>query len=527
VSTHPGDWRNAVLGRRRIATCWLICWILAAWSAASVLSARPATAQTGEPQAASPEDDTPRYKKPVSVPIEGEIDSWNFETFKRRVTDALNRGADLLVVPIDTPGGTLQAAFDFGDFIFNKLRPRIRVVFYIDNQALSAGALIALSGHEIIMGPGGTIGDCQPIFLGTGGIQEGPEKIQSPIRAVFRKYAKANGYPVALAESMVSKDIAVLRLELQEGGGTRVEYVRQDDFDHWTDEQKKRVKAKEIAVREGKLLTMTADEAERFGFAKAVVKSEKELGLLFGIEDFHPETLAPTWSEEMVKSVQAWNFLFILVGLLCLYLEFKTPGFGFFGIAGIVAFGVYFFFGYLTGLSDYWEIALCLVGLVLIGVEIFVVPGFGVPGVLGIGCVLVGLFAGGLPNEFIIPAVPYQQEIFEAVLVKFALAIAGVVLLAILISRYLPEIPIFNRLILQTAIEAPHTEAIPGREAAGEDVSVGRVGEAITPLRPTGTARFGSTRMDVVTQGEFIERGARIRVIRTAHNRIVVVEDKA
>lgn len=513
-----------MLGRRRIAICWLFCWFLAASSAPSILFARPGMAQTGDPESGSPENDTPRYKKPVSVPIEGEIDSWNFDTFKRRVTDALDRGADLLVVPIDTPGGALQAAFDFGDFIFNKLRPKIRVVFYIDNQALSAGALIALAGHEIIMGPGGTIGDCQPIFLGTGGIQEGPEKIQSPIRAVFRKYAKANGYPVALAESMVSKDIAVLRLEIEEGAGVRVEYVRQDDFDHWTDEEKKRVKSKKIAVRKGKLLTMTADEAERFGFAKAVVKSEKELGLLFGIEDFQPEKFAPTWSEEMVKSVQAWNFLFILVGLLCLYLEFKTPGFGFFGIAGIVAFGVYFFFGYLTGLSDYWEIALCLVGLVLIGVEIFVVPGFGVPGLLGIGCVLVGLFAGGLPNEFIIPQVPYEQEIFEGLLIKFALTLAGVILLAILISLYFPQIPVLNRLILEAAVEAPYTEAIPGRESTG-DLAVGRMGEAITPLRPTGTARFGRTRMDVVTQGEFIEKGARIRVIRTSHNRIVVVED--
>ncbi|MBN2491715.1 MAG: hypothetical protein JXQ29_12785, partial [Planctomycetes bacterium] len=473
----------------------------------------------GPPVAAAP-----FYHKPHIIPLEGDINTWSYDTFVRRVESALSAGADLIIAPLDTPGGELGAAFKFGDFIFNKIRPRARIVFYITNHALSAGALIALAGHEIVMGPGGTIGDCQPILMGAEGIIEGPEKIQSPIRATFRKYAAANGYPEALAESMVSKEIEVLELVMAD---ERVVYVRADDFEQWTDADKGEVAARKVVVKKDELLTMTAREAERYGFARAVVDSREELGRLLGIERLEAPTLQPTWSEEMVRAVQAWNILFVLIGLLCLYLEFKTPGFGFFGVTGILAFAIYFFFGYLTGLSAYWEIALCLVGLFLIGLEIFVVPGFGVPGLLGIGCVLVGLFAGGLPDEFFLPSMPYQRELFEAALLRFAAALAGVVVAAILIGRHLPSIPILNRLILATAAEAPYAEAIPGRESAGPDIAVGSRGEALTPLRPTGTARFGSTRMDVVTQGEFIERGAAVRVVRTAHNRIVVVEDTA
>ena len=475
-------------------------------------------------QAASPEKDPPPYKTPYLIPLEDVIDDWNFTTFKRRVDQALKAGADLIVVPIDTPGGELNAAFNFGNYIFNKVRPRARVAFYITNHALSAGALIALSGHEIVMGPGGTIGDCQPIFLSTEGIKEGPEKIQSPLRATFRKYARANGYPEALAESMVSKELEILQVNQKDG---KTVYIRADDFKDWTEEEKKNVTSRKVVVKEGQLLTMTTGEAVEFGFARAEVNTLMELGLLFGLEEFDRKAkrLEPSWSEDMVKAVQAWNVLFILVGLLCLYLEFKTAGFGFFGIAGIVAFAVYFFFGYLTGLSDYWEIALCLVGVILIALEIFVVPGTGFTGILGIVCVLVGLFTGGLPNEFIIPRFPYQQALFQEMLIRFSIALGSVLVLAYAISKYLPSIPVFNRLVLTAASGPPHSEAVPGRLAASQDISLDSRGKALTPLRPTGTARFGPTRVDVVTQGEFLEKNTPLRVIRTSGYRIVVVED--
>jgi len=475
-------------------------------------------------QADSPEEAPPPYKTPYLIPLEEEIDDWNFTTFKRRVDQALEAGADLIVVPLDTPGGELHAAFNFGKYIFNKVRPRARVAFYITNHALSAGALIALSGHEIVMGPGGTIGDCQPIFLSTEGIKEGPEKIQSPLRATFRKYARANDYPEALAESMVTKELEILQVIQKDD---KTVYVRADKYESWTEEQKKNVKSKEVVVKEGELLTMTTREAVEFGFARAEVHSLKELGLLFGLEDFDRKVkrLEPSWSEDMVKAVQAWNILFVLIGLLCLYLEFKTPGFGFFGIAGIVAFAVYFFFGYLTGLSNYWEIALCLVGVILIGLEIFVVPGTGFTGILGIVCVLVGLFAGGLPNEFIIPRFPYQQVIFQEMLIKFSIALGTVLVLAYAISKYLPDIPVFNKLILTAASGPPHSEAVPGRLAAEQTVTLDSLGTALTALRPTGTARFGPTRVDVVTQGEFLEKNTPLRVIQTSGYRIVVVED--
>lgn len=479
-----------------------------------------ATAQTRRTTDTEGIAEPPAFAKPYSVPITGEINGWNFTTFKRRCESALERGADLLLVPIDTPGGELGAAFNFGDYIFTSLRPRARVVFYITNQALSAGALISLAGHEIVMGPGGTIGDCQPIFMGAGGITEGPEKIQSPIRAVFRKYADANGYPRALAESMVSPDIEVLRVEREDGA---VSYVRRSDFDGWSEDEQAAVKSQRVAVKKGELLTMTATEAHRFGFAKAIVESDEQLGQHLGVPSFAPAKIVPTWSENMVRSVQGYNVLLVLIGLVCLYLEFKTPGFGFFGIAGAAAFLVYFAIGHLNGLSEYWEIAITIVGLLLIAVEIFIIPGFGIPGVLGIGCVLVGLFAGGLPGGVseIVPTMPWQKAAFDSLLWRFAAAIGGAMVIAVVISRFLPDLPVLNRLVLVPQQDGPHAEAVP---AATDDVGVAveENGIAHTPLRPAGTARFGGRRLDVVTRGEFIDAGTPVRIVKIDGRRILV-----
>lgn len=461
------------------------------------------------------------FRKAISVPIEGEINDWNLTTFKRRAEDAIAAGADLLVVPLDTPGGELGAAFKFGDYVFNDLRPRVHVVFYVTRMALSAGALIALSGNRIYMGPGGTIGDCQPILMGAGGITEGPEKIQSPIRAVFRKYAEANGYPLALAESMVSPGIEVIAVEAD---GAPIEYVRRKDFDGWSEERKEALTSQRIVVAEGELLTMTAGEAVRYGFAAAIVRDDAELGMHLGFEQYAPEQIAPTWSEELVRDVQAYNMLWILLGLLCLYLEFKTPGFGFFGISGIVAFAIYFFIGHLSGLSEYWEIAIAGVGVLLIGLEIFVVPGFGIPGALGIGCVLVGLFAGAIPGDLgnVLPSEPWETDAFEATLWRFFLVVLGATGIAVVLARFLPNIPVLNRLVLTAPDGDATTRTVQPQR--GIDLPAGTTGTALTPLRPAGAASFDGARFDVVTRGEFVESQAPVVVVRVEGNRIVVRE---
>ncbi len=490
---------------------------VALFSVASTGVGQEPTSDAGPPAGAK--DD--RFRKAIAVPVTGEINDWNLTTFKRRAEDAIAAGADLLVVPLDTPGGELGAAFKFGDYVFNDLRPRVHVAFHVTRMALSAGALIALSGNQIYMGPGGTIGDCQPILMGAGGITEGPEKIQSPIRAVFRKYAEANGYPLALAESMVSPGIEVLAIEAD---GAPIQYVRRKDFDDWSDERKAGIARKRVVVAEGELLTMTAGEATRYGFAAAVVQDDAELGMHLGFDRFEPTEIAPTWSETLVRDIQAYSMLWILLGLLCLYLEFKTPGFGFFGISGIAAFSVYFFIGYLSGLSEYWEIAIAGVGVLLIGLEIFVVPGFGIPGALGIGCVLVGLFAGAIPGDLgnVVPTTPWETETFEAALWKFALAVLGATGIAIAIARFLPNIPLLNRLVLTVPEADVATRTVQPQR--GVTLAPGAAGVALTALRPAGAATLDGTRFDVVTRGEFVEAETPIEVVRVEGNRIVVRE---
>lgn len=466
------------------------------------------------------------------ISCKGMIDDGLRRSIERRTEIALDSGVDYLIYEIDTYGGFVQSAVDISDDLILRFGKQARTVAYITTKAISAGAMISVSCQDIIMRENTTIGDCAPIALG--GSLEGVEreKAESFIRGIFERAAEANGYPKPLLKAMVSMQIEVWRVKNLQSG--QDEYFETDELPK--DANQYDVDNKERIVKDTELVTLTASQAEHYKIARAVVSDRASAlnflaerdGVTFAAE---PVVLKTLWSEEMVRWVNSPAVMAVLVmlALLGVYIEFSTPGVGLPGLVALVCFAAIIGSKYLVGLANWVEVALFIVGLVLLAIEIFVLPGFGIAGALGIICVLVGLFGMLIknpPNRLPWPYSPLDWQLFVHGVLGLALGVAGFVVLAWLLAKYLPKIDFLSGLILVPTAGGRGGEVPVSMTAPPESniaaVNVGDIGEVTSTLRPTGKARFGDAVVDVVAIAEFLEKGTKVVIIEIHGNRIVV-----
>ncbi|MBI1850795.1 MAG: hypothetical protein HYR85_10665 [Planctomycetes bacterium] len=472
----------------------------------------------------------PAVHRAAVISLHGEVDDTMLEAVKRRAAAATAAGADLLVFDIDTYGGEAIAAMDIGDSIF--FLQNTYTVAFVSAKAISAGALIAMSCNEIVMQSGTEIGDCEPIFASpTGGIETAPEKMQSPLRSKFRKFADRSGVPTAIAEAMVTKELGIVRVRFDDEASDRVHYFSVKEAEGLSSERRDHIAEKEVVLEPGRLLTVHADEAKRLGLAREIVKNRDELLGLFGVEN---RTAALEYDESFVEKLsrflQAYKFLLFIVGVIGIYLEFKAPGFGVPGIVGIVALTLFFASAYVVELAQAWEIALFVLGILLLALEVFILPGFGVAGIVGIACLLVAFYGAG--NRYFVPDPSRDSYTFEldhlrTWVLEFSASLLTIFVLGALASKFLPQIPMFKRLILQPDSArgfAASTTSADLRPASTP--APGETGVAITTLRPAGKAQFGHHRVDVTAEGDFVAAGEPVRVLAVVGNRIVVKKEK-
>jgi membrane-bound serine protease (ClpP class) len=338
-----------------------------------------------------------------------------------------------------------------------------------------------LTTEKIVIAGGGTIGAATPVQMGRPGSPAQPveEKTVSYVRKEFRATAESRKRPPLVAEAMVDADVEIPGL-----------------------------------IEKGKLLTLTTEEALKHkvaDFRAETIESALEQLSLAGAEVRHA---APNWAETLVRFLThpIVSSLLITVGILGIIIEIRTPGFGIPGGLGIVSLVLFFWGHWLVQLVGWEEILLFVVGIVLLAAEAFVVPGFGITGVLGIGALLTGLslslIGGGATWDFTLRA---ASRVIFALLLALA---ASLVLL-----RYLPRLPWGRRLILETGLRAGQ-----GYASAPETdkIWLGKIGTALSPLRPAGIAEIEGERVDVVSDGGFVESGAPLIVSRVDGNRIVV-----
>jgi membrane-bound serine protease (ClpP class) len=447
------------------------------------------------------------------VPIAGEVGPGLASFLERAIRDSDNLPENIYVLEMDTFGGRVDSALQIVDVLINV--PKAKTVAFVKNKAISAGALIALACSELVMRPNTTIGDCAPITYSSEGVQMMGEKFQSPLRAKFRTLARRNGYPPTLAEAMVTEEMEVHRVELD----GEVRYLDSQALADLSTAEKESIVSQKTVVAQGELLTMDDEEALQLGFSRMSASSIDAMLAEMGIGDYEIIRIEQNWSEKLGRLIARFAPILMLIGMAALYTELKAPGFGVPGIVGILCLGLVFLNQYLVGLADYTELLLISIGIVLLAMEVFVIPGFGAAGIAGM--VLIGIGMVLSFQDFVIPdpALPWQQQLLTRNLIKVLVSFIAAFVTALLALRF-----IMPR--LGTVVAGPYlgTTLADSRAVSMETttLSIGAVGVALTMLRPAGKGLFHNERYDVITEGEFIGKGAALVVREIKGNRILV-----
>lgn len=415
------------------------------------------------------------------APINGVIDLGLAPFIERVLAEAKSHHAAAVVLDINTLGGRMDAAVQIRDALLNS---SVRTIAFIDKRAISAGALISLAAETIAMSPGGTIGAATPVqgSPSTKTTDATSEKTISYVRKEFSATAESRKRPALIAEAMVDSDVVIPGIS-----------------------------------EKGKLLTLTTQEALKLKIADLQADSIETLLKELNIQNVELRTLTPNWAEEVVRFLTHPVVSSILVSLamLGIFIEMRTPGFGIPGIIGVSSLSLFMWGHWLVKLAGWEELLLVIAGILLFALEMFVIPGFGVVGILGLiallGALILSTLGSGSHTDFVLWAFARMG---------FSLLIA--VVLSIIFLKYLPKSPIGRKLILSTQLDAAkgYSSAPPG-----DFHWLGQSGVAHSALRPAGIADFQGHRIDVVSDGEFIDAGARIRVTHVDGNRIVVTRD--
>ena len=475
------------------------------------------------------------------IPIRAGITPAMYDVVKRKVLLCKGAGAQMVIFDMDTLGGGSDSMGKIADLITDDLED-VFTVAYVNPQAISAGAIISLACDEIVMAPSAKIGDAMPILMSPqGGLVEMSKevraKIESYARAAVRLLAERNGYNTALCEAMITVSIEIWLIRNRDTGElkmveprdwrTRVSDLpgqKANPREPGQDKPQKQWQYVESIDQDDTLVTLTTREASFVGISAHTFESMDELKAHYNITG-KPKVLEDSAVEGVVRFLTSPQvaFLLMFVGMISIYTEMHSPGFGVAGIIAIICFAILFGSRYLTGLAVNWEIALFVVGLILLAVEIFVIPGFGVAGVTGILCCVVSLlaiFIANAPDKLPLPKTELDWGMLSSGVLTLSLAFVTSTILAAVLAKYLRRLPVANRLILAPA------EAYEGSPASELSpitrVQVGDVGVLETPCRPVGAARFSGELIDAATEGEFLPPGTKVRVIRNEGNRLIV-----
>jgi membrane-bound serine protease (ClpP class) len=456
-------------------------------------------AQAFETRAGAP----PQTAEPVVyvLPIRDDIMPPLVYLVRRGVKAAMEAKAALLILDMETNGGRVDTTEEIIK-ILNQFKGQ--TITYVDRKAFSAGAFIAVATQKIYMAPQSVIGAAAPLIMmpGTGPTdmpQTMEAKMTSGVRALVRANAEKNGYNVDVVEAMIDKN-------------------KQLEIDG------------EVLNEKGQILTLTDKQAEKqYGdppkplLSSGTVESIDALLTQVGYANARRVDIHPTGVERLGAWINALSPLLLIIGVIGIYIEFKTPGLAFPGIIGIAAFALYFLGGYVAGLSGMEWIAVFVIGLVLFGLELLVFPGVTVLGLAGAMLMLTSIIMAmvdvypSVPGPGLPTGLQFQIPV-QVILTNLSITLIGSLLAVWLLSYVLPKTSLYNSLISHSV---SGERSVVSREQQQER-RIGETGVALSVLRPGGKARFGDDLLDVITQGEMIPKGARVKIVDHSGTEAVV-----
>jgi len=398
------------------------------------------------------------------IPVRGQIEPGWLLFLERSLEEAEKANAQAVILDIDTPGGFVDTAQKAKMLMGSFAAP---IYGYVNTNALSAGAYLALLTDGYFMSPGSTIGAAEPALLGGGEVDE---KTLSFWEAEMRSAAERQGKDSRIAAAMVRREIIIENL-----------------------------------VGEGELLTLTAGEAENLEFSNGTVTSLDELLEAVGLSDAEIINSSATFWENfsgwLINPVVA-TFL-LMMGFFFLIVEILTAGFGIGGFLSLLSFGLYFGGHFFTGISGWPAIFLFVFGIIFLLVEAFM-PGFGIFGIGGLAAVIVAI---------VLAAASATLGIYMLLISFFIAGIAGYGAF-----KYFQRKGTLKSFVLS---ESATREA---GYSSSNDYShlLGKKGQAATPMRPSGTVEIEGKRYDAVSESGYIYAGETIEVAQIEGYRIVV-----
>lgn len=436
------------------------------------------TVETTEADSTTEISDNPRIyvfniKEEIAPPI------WRLT--KLALERAREQEVDLIFIHMNTYGGLVDAADSIRTAILNCPIP---VYILVENNAASAGALISIACDKIFMMPGSTIGAATVVNQNG---EQVPDKYQSYMRKKMRATAEETGRNPDIAEGMVDPDVVVPGIS-----------------------------------EKGKVITFTTKEAVENNYCDGVVSTMGEALEMTGVEEYEVVRHEVSGTDSIIGWLinPAISGILILIIIGGIYFELQSPGVGFPLIAAFAAALLYFAPLYVEGLAENWEIALFVVGIILIAVEIFVIPGFGVAGIAGIACTVTGLafsMVGNIGFDFTVVNGPKMLEAFLIVLLSSATSVFGSVFLGYkMISSGGP----LSRFVLQSVQKKEEGFVISQKEEKGN--MVGREGIAATVLRPGGKIEMDGRLYDAAAESGFIDAGSNVVVVASDTSSLIV-----
>lgn len=392
--------------------------------------------------------------------------SWRI--IKKSYDQAILDKAEYFLIEMNTFGGAVNFADSIRTLLLNS---QIKSIVYINNNAASAGTLISLASDYIFMQTGASIGAAS-VVNPQGEVM--PEKYQSYMRGLMRATAEAKGRDPKIAEAFVDPSVSL---------------------PEWKED--------------GKILTFTASEAVKANVINAEVKNEREVFQQLAINAPKVTTYQKTTVDHIIGFlVNPIISGLLIIGIIAgIYFELQTPGIGFAMVLALICASLFFAPLYLQGLADHWEIAIFVIGVVLLALEVFVIPGFGVAGILGIILVLCGLSFSMLSNDFLDFKISKPGLLMNSFLIVIGSMVLSVVLMVIF-GKNLLQSSAFKRLVLEDEQRADtgYTSSVPKVNLLNKN------GIARTVLRPSGKIEIDGVWYDAVALDGFIDMGESVYV---------------
>lgn len=503
-----------------------------------------------------------RQARQVAVlPIQGPIDQVTATSLARRMKEAVDDGADAIVFEIDTPGGELMSTFEICRMI--KYDAPENTVAWIHPFAFSAGTIIALACREIVISPDATFGDSAPVSP-LGPIPEAERaKLESPILTEVIDSARRRHYDEQLVQAFISVGVELWLLRNNKTGETVFvdareyetlfgqpptrdmmdisspvegeapavsplfealassgEDVSEDSliFQQTLPSSRPRLDAEGAddwtligqVVSDDRLLTLKPEDATRYGLVAGIVNDRAELKTFMGAGSL--KVYDQSWSEDLVQFLVSWpvRIVLVVIFLVCLFVEMLFPGTGLFAAGSVVSIALLIGAPALAGMADWWDLLAVLLGIALVAIELLLMPGVLIAGISGAILLMIGLVGTFVSGDMTDQEM--QQGIIQGVLVILTGSFASIAIIWLL-SRTIDRDKMAHGFILRAQI-GKESDSAPVQSTV-DAVKIGDIGEARTPLRPSGRVLFDQTLHDAVSLGRWVEAGTSVRVVQT------------